>query len=138
MRAFRTRTAIASVAGLAALFGCSTGPQGLAIDSGGDLRLAEGATDQAATVEFPRMHARMFPLMDAATGIAINEFEHHWFVADGLNDQAEEYLYPGGTLIGVVAGNSGGGIFGVAVDPDMMKPLIAASSLSRAWRDPRR
>lgn len=94
------------------------GPQGLAIDSGGDLRLAEGGSALAATFEFPHMRARTFPLTGAPTGIAINEFEHHWFVADGLNDQAEEYLYPGGTLIGIVAGNPGGGTFGVAVDPD--------------------
>jgi len=94
------------------------GPQGLAFDSGGDLRLAIGSPSQAATFEYPRMRAKSFSVTGAPTGIAINEFEHHWFIADGLNDQAEEYLYPGGTLIGTVAGNPGGGIFGVAVDPD--------------------
>lgn len=100
------------------LKGSFGGPGGLSVDSGGDLRLVEGGAGLADTFELPRMHAKSFPVMGSPTGIAINEFEHHWFIADGLNDQAEEYLYPGGTLIGVVAGNPGGGTFGVAVDPD--------------------
>jgi len=94
------------------------GPNGLAFDSGGDLRLDEAGTGLADTFELPRTHAKSFPVIGAPTGMAINEFEHHWFIADGLDNQAEEYLYPGGTLIGTVAGNPGGGTFGVAVDPD--------------------
>ena len=94
------------------------GPGGLSIDSSGDLRVVEGGAGLADTFELPRLHAKSFPVTGVPAGIAINEFEHHWFMADGLNNQAEEYLYPGGTLIGVVAGNPGGGTFGVAVDPD--------------------
>lgn len=95
-----------------------SGPNGLAFDSGGDLRLDESGAGLADTFELPRTRPKQFPVMGAPTGLAINEFEHHWFIADGVNNQAEEYLYPGGTLIGVVAGAPGGGTFGVAVDPD--------------------
>lgn len=97
------------------------GPTGLAIDSGGDLRLDEAGAGLADTFELPRTRAKSFQVVGAPTGLAINEFEHHWFIADGLDNQAEEYVYPGGTLIGVVPGNSGGGTFGVAVDPDRIR-----------------
>jgi DNA-binding beta-propeller fold protein YncE len=97
------------------------GPTGLAFDSGGDLRLDEAGSGLADTFELPRTRAKSFQVMGSPTGLAINDFEHHWFIADGLDNQAEEYLYPGGTLIGVVAGNSGGGTFGVAVDPDRLR-----------------
>jgi len=97
------------------------GPTGVAFDSSGDLRLDEAGAGLADTFELPRTRAKSFQVMGAPTGLAINEFEHHWFIADGLDNQAEEYLYPGGTLIGVVPGNPGGGTFGVAVDPDRLR-----------------
>jgi hypothetical protein len=92
------------------------GPGGLAFDSGGDLR-ADDALAGAETYELPRTKPKTFSVLGAPTGLAINAAQHHWFIADGLNDQAEEYLYPGGTLIGVVSGNVGGGTMGIAVDP---------------------
>ena len=94
-----------------------SGPGGLVFDSTDDLRVNEGM-GQADTFELPWTHPRVFPLMGYPTDLAINEFEHHWFVADGLNNQAEEYAYPSGALIGIVPGNPGGGTFGIAVDPD--------------------
>jgi hypothetical protein len=94
------------------------GPGGLAFDSTGDLRAVEGSTGLADSFELPFTHPRTFPLMGYPTGMAINEVEHHWFVADGINDQAEEFAYPSGALIGIVAANPGGATVGIAVDPE--------------------
>lgn len=61
-----------------------SGPGGLAFDADGDLRIVEGGVSLADTFEFPRTHAHAFAVMGVPTGIAINDSEHHWFVADGL------------------------------------------------------
>ena len=94
------------------------GPAGLTFSADGDLRLNEGSNGTADTFELPNMPPRRFHLIGNGDGIAINDFEHHWFEADGANNQAEEYEYPSGTLIGIVAGEPGGGVMGIAVDPD--------------------
>ena len=68
--------------------------------------------------KLPFTHPTTFPLMGYPTGLALNTAEHHLFVADGLLNQAEEYSYPSGTLIGIVAGNPDGAAVGIAVDPE--------------------
>ena len=95
------------------------GPAGLSVDSDGDLRIVETSAGLADTFEFPRTHSKSFQVTGAPTGIAVNESEHHLFVADGFNNGAEEYVYPGGSYVGFVSsGDPGGATFGVAVDPN--------------------
>ena len=91
-------------------------PGGLGSDEKEDILAVEGL-GVADIFNLPNPHPRTFPLAGAPTGMAINKLDRHWFVADGLNNDAAEYLYPGGKLVGTVPGNSGGGTFGVAVDP---------------------
>ena len=71
----------------------------------------------ADTFELPNPKPKTFPLLGVPVGMAINPLDHHWFVADAMNDNAAEYSYPGGTLIGTVPGNSGGDLVGIALDP---------------------
>jgi len=94
------------------------GPGGLAFDANDHLRANEGASELADMFKLPFTHATTFPLMGYPTGLALNTVEHHLFVADGINDQAEEYDYPSGALVGIVAGNPGGATVGIAVDPE--------------------
>jgi hypothetical protein len=91
-------------------------PGGMAFDATGDLVVVEGA-GRADTLELPNPTPSTFHLAGYPTGMALNEVDHHLFVADGLNNDAAEYAYPSGVLVGTVPGNSGGGTFGVAVDP---------------------
>jgi hypothetical protein len=91
-------------------------PGGLASDETEDL-LANNGFGTAQTFELPNPNPSTFPVLGIPTGMAINELDHHWFVADGSDNVAAEYLYPGGTLVGTVPGDPGGGTFGVAVDP---------------------
>jgi len=91
-------------------------PGGLGSDDTDDV-LADNGFGTAQTFELPNPNPSTFPVLGIPTGMAINELDHHWFVADGSNNDAAEYSYPDGKLVGVVQGESGGGTFGVAVDP---------------------
>ncbi len=91
-------------------------PGGLGSDGTEDV-LANNGFGTAQTFELPNPNPSTFPVAGIPTGMAINELDHHWFVADGSDNDAAEYSYPSGTLLGVVPGNPGGGTFGVAVDP---------------------
>jgi hypothetical protein len=89
---------------------------GLASDGTEDLLAINGA-GFAETFELPNPNPKTFPLTGAPVAMAINKLDHHWFVTDANNDDAAEYSYPDGKLIGTVPGNAGGGLFGIAVDP---------------------
>jgi hypothetical protein len=91
-------------------------PGGLGSDDKDHL-LANDGLGFADTFKLPNPNPKTFPVGGIPTGMAINDLDHHWFVADGLNNDAAEYLYPGGKLVGTVQGNPGGGTFGIAVDP---------------------
>jgi hypothetical protein len=91
-------------------------PGGLASDDTEDL-LAINGFGSAETFELPNPNPKTFPLNGAPVAMAINALDHHWFVTDANNDDAAEYSYPGGKLVGTVPGNAGGGLFGIAVDP---------------------
>jgi hypothetical protein len=91
-------------------------PGGLESNDNDDL-LANDGLGFADTFKLPNPNPKTFPVAGIPTGMAINRLDHHWFVADGLNNNAAEYLYPGGKLVGKVQGNPDGGTFGIAVDP---------------------
>lgn len=91
-------------------------PGGMGFNASGDLLVVEGA-GKADTFELPNPRPSTFPLAGYPTGTAFDQVNRHLFVADGLNNDAAEYAYPSGALVGTVAGDSGGGTFGVAVDP---------------------
>jgi hypothetical protein len=80
-----------------------------------DLNAAGGGF--ADTFELPNPTPNTFPLLGVPVGMAINPLDHHWFVADAMDDDAAEYAYPGGALIGTVPGNAGGDLVGIALDP---------------------
>lgn len=91
-------------------------PGGLASDDTEDL-LAINGIGLAETFELPNPNPKTFPLTGAPVAMAINKLDRHWFVTDVNNDDAAEYSYPDGKLVGTVPGNAGGGLFGIAVDP---------------------
>jgi len=100
------------VAGLSLMF-----PGGLASDATGDLLVNDSNAATADTFELPNPMPRTFRLAGKPLGMAINERDHHWFVADINNQDAAEYLYPSGKLVGTVPCCAGGLAFGIAVDP---------------------
>ena len=100
------------------LAGVSLGePGGLASDASDDLLATDSQPGQADTFELPNPTPKSFPLAGILFGMAINRTDHHWFVADAMNNDAAEYAYPSGKLIGTVPGNAFGNVDGVAIDP---------------------
>jgi hypothetical protein len=91
-------------------------PSGLVFDAEGDLLVNDSGTSTAETFELPNPNPKTFPLIGRPLGMAINELEHHWYVTDPVDNDASEYSYPSGKLIGTVSGTSGAK-FGIAVDP---------------------
>ena len=92
-------------------------PGGLTIDSTGDVIAADSFAATADTFELPNPVPSTFPLVGEPFALAINPLDRHLFVTDGFHNDAVEYTYPGGTLVGSVAGALGGNVDGVAVDP---------------------
>jgi hypothetical protein len=93
-------------------------PLGLAHDATGDVLTVESVTHTTAdTFELPDPFPFTFPLTGFPYALAISSRNRHLFVADGANNNASEYSYPSGTLIGTVSGNAGGDFDGIAVDP---------------------
>ena len=92
-------------------------PGGMAFDATDDLLVTEESGGTADTFELPKPSPARFQLQGYPTGMAISARDRHWFVADSDNNDAAEYAYPSGALIGTVPGNAPGGyLFGIAVD----------------------
>ena len=91
-------------------------PGGLAIDAHGDLLVTDSGPGAAETFHLPNPTPSTFPLLGSPFGMAINRQNKHWFVADEANQDAAEYSYPSGRLIGTVPCCSGGDVLGIAVD----------------------
>jgi hypothetical protein len=92
-------------------------PGGMGSDTTEDLLVNDRRAVTANTFELPDPTPSTFPLAGEPIGLAINKLDHHWFVADAQNNNAAEYLYPSGVLVGTVPGNDGGEAYGIAVDP---------------------
>jgi hypothetical protein len=92
-------------------------PAGLASDNAEDLLAVDQGAKTADTFELPNPTPKTFPLTGIVFGMALSRQDHHWFAADALNNDAVEYAYPSGTLIGTVPGNAGGNLVGIAIDP---------------------
>jgi hypothetical protein len=90
-------------------------PGGMQFDASDDLVAADQA-GLAETFELPNPSPKTFPVGDPV-GIALSESDHHLFVADQRNNDAAEYSYPGGKLIGTVPGMPFGLPYGIAFDP---------------------
>jgi hypothetical protein len=94
-------------------------PGGMAFDSSGDLFVNDMHVRRdgtAKTFELPNPAPATFRLHAMPLGLAIDESDHQWFMADWLGDFAAEYAYPSGKLVGTVSGNQYGQTRGVAVD----------------------
>ena len=92
-------------------------PGGLGSDASEDLLATDSEPAAADTFELPNPNPMTFPIAGIVFGMAINQADNHWFVADALHNDAAEYAYPGGNLIGTVPGNAGGNLVGIALDP---------------------
>jgi hypothetical protein len=92
-------------------------PAGLASDDTEDLLAVDQGSMTADTFELPNPNPKTFPLTGIVFGMALNRLDRHLFVADALNNDAAEYAYPSGTLIGTVPGTAGGNLIGIAIDP---------------------
>jgi hypothetical protein len=97
-------------------------PGGMGSDDSDDLLVIDltalGGSSVADTFELPNPTPSTFPLVAGfPIGMAINGLDHHIFVADASNHDAEEYLYPTGVLVGTVPGDMFGFPYGIAVDP---------------------
>jgi hypothetical protein len=92
-------------------------PTGLAFDDTGDLLAVDETKFTADTFELPNPRPSKFPLAGDPIGLAISNSDHHLFSTELINNDAAEYSYPSGVLIGKVPGNPGGDPAGIAVDP---------------------
>ncbi len=92
------------------------GPGGLAADDAGDV-LASNPIGFAETFEMPNPTPSTFPIAGSPLAMAIDEFSNHWYVTNAVNNDAEEYYYPSGKLVGTVPGTAGDALEGIAVDP---------------------
>jgi len=92
-------------------------PRGLASDGAEDLIVIDTEPGRAETFELPNPNPVIFPLAGFPDGVAINELDHHLFVADSFNQVGAEYLYPSGVLVGTVQCGTACVPFGIAVDP---------------------
>lgn len=95
-------------------------PGGIAFDAAGNLLMSGidfNLNTFADTYKLPDPTPTSFLMIGLAYGMAINKHDNHWFSADSSNNDAHEYAYPGGRLIGTVPGNSNGSPVGIAVDP---------------------
>jgi hypothetical protein len=100
------------------LAGVSLGePGGLGSDAHDDLLVTDSQPGMAETFELPDPNPQAFPVAGIVFGMAMDQKDQHWFVADALNNDAAEYAYPSGNLIGTVPGNFGGNLDGIAIDP---------------------
>jgi DNA-binding beta-propeller fold protein YncE len=94
------------------------GPGGMAIDDTGDLIVLDVRADTTDTFELPNPMPRIIHLRGVNPfGLAINKLDHHVYVADPSANNAQEYLYPDGKLVGTVKYTGRGDFWGIAVDP---------------------
>jgi DNA-binding beta-propeller fold protein YncE len=93
-------------------------PGGLAFDRTNDLLAIDPIALKADTFELPHPKPKTFSLFaGSAVGLAINASGNRLFAADPNANNAAEYRYPSGTLVGTVPGNQGGFPVGIAIDP---------------------
>ncbi|HEY5095544.1 MAG TPA: hypothetical protein VII69_10540 [Candidatus Eremiobacteraceae bacterium] len=91
-------------------------PGGMAIAASGNLLINDWANNTADTFELPNPEPSTLPVTHGPLGLAINEQDHHLFVAGTQRNETVEYLYPGGPVVGKVSGDPFGSTTGVAVD----------------------
>jgi hypothetical protein len=89
---------------------------GIKSDAAGDILINDFVALTADTFELPNRTPKTFPLTGSPSGLAIDEHDHHWFISDPINDDAAEYLYPSGVLVGTVTDNPRGEMVDIAVD----------------------
>ena len=92
--------------------------RGIEFDAEDDLVTINAGTLTADTFELPNPRPSTFPVLtNHPYDIAINRLDHHLFIADFYDNSATEYLYPSGKFVGMVLGQYGGAMSGIAVDP---------------------
>jgi hypothetical protein len=91
-------------------------PGGIAFDKTGDLLVTDVFAATADTFELPNPTPSTFPLSRYPFDMVISTGDRSIFTFDAYLNQALEYSYPDGALIGTVSGVSGGAINGIAVD----------------------
>lgn len=93
-------------------------PAGMGSDDTEDLLVIDSTLGTINTFELPNPTPSSFSVAGGPVGMALNRLDHHLFVAHQTSDNAAEYSYPSGTLIGTVPpGISGGMLIGIALDP---------------------
>lgn len=90
---------------------------GLTFDEDDDLLANDLLNISADTFELPNPSPSTFPIAGGPFGMAIDSKGRHWFTTDVVHNNAAEYAYPSGTLVGTVFGNISGSATGIAVDP---------------------
>jgi hypothetical protein len=92
-------------------------PGGIAFDKTGDLVVTDVNAATADTFELPNPVPSTFAMAGRPWDLVISAGDHNVFTFNSFLNEAVEYSYPGGSLIGSVSGVSGGSIDGIAVDP---------------------
>jgi hypothetical protein len=98
-------------------------PGGMEFDAAGNLLMSDidGNTNTWADTNHLDLttappYPSSFLMIGEAYGMALNKRNDRWFSADFENNEAHEYVYPSGQLVGTVSGNQFGFPVGIAVD----------------------
>jgi hypothetical protein len=91
-------------------------PGGMAFDNTGDLLIIDSMAPTADTFELPNPGPSTFPIAGFPDAMAMSNHDHQMFVINGNHNDAEEYSYPDGALIGTVNGQQDSILAGIAVD----------------------
>jgi hypothetical protein len=93
-------------------------PGGMEFDDTGDLLAVDETRSRFCTFELPNAKPVTFPLGGGdPRGLAIGASSRHVFITELINNDAAEYSYPDGSLVGTVSGSPGATLQGIAYDP---------------------
>lgn len=92
-------------------------PGGVAVDNSGDVLVVDTLDRRVEKFAPPNPHPVIIPLTGIDFGLALDQTNNHFFLADNLGRDVAEYTYPNGELIGTApCGVSDCTAIGVAVD----------------------
>jgi hypothetical protein len=96
-------------------------PDGILFDDTGDLLVGDSST--VDTFELPNPQPSTYSMPTQVNGMALDTLHQHFFniswacAGSSCTFAPSEYTYPSFAPIGTAKGNSGGGMFAIAVDP---------------------
>jgi DNA-binding beta-propeller fold protein YncE len=90
---------------------------GMQFDDSGEFVKVDTTQREAEIFNLPNPDPKTFTLTGGPVDMALSGHDHHLFIANSENNDAEEYSFPGGKLLGTVPALRNGSPTGIAIDP---------------------